>query len=506
MKKAVIKTSLFICFLTISILAKAQTSDETKRLEKIKHLVAVINAHPDSIAAHRVYIYLAGWDNMLLQQNYKTWLQRSRFSTNALLQLGWNAGERPEAKQFFLKALETDSTRAEIWNALAGANFIAGDNLKYSEYKKRASELAPDNADYAASYMYSLEKIDPAKYKSLLVTFEDRFPNTVRGAQSLYRLALEETDTATRIKAFEKLSTVYYLHKDWIIGSVKDLYDLYLQTDPQKAVELANTYHWPPKAVQAQKILMIKQFSAERKYGQALVVIDSLEQMKNLYQADLLVYKKAELYDLMGASGRAYDTLMKKMIKTPTAKLHNLLVKYGDKIGKQESDVSADWWKMLEQNANMAPVFSSKLFTADKRVSLSDYRGKVVLLTFWFPGCGPCRAEFPHFENVLKKFDRGQVAYLGVNAMEEQDGNVLNVVDKEMLTFTPLHGTRKAEKLFNFTVFPTNFLIDKQGRIIFRDFEIGDDNEDLLELMINQLLNADKIVQPRLIADTMKKN
>ncbi len=67
------------------------------------------------------------------------------------------------------------------------------------------------------------------------------------------------------------------------------------------------------------------------------------------------------------------------------------------------------------------------------QVSLSDYKGKVVLLTFWFPGCGPCRDEFPHFEKVLKGFREQPVSYVGINMARQQDSYVIPFVKKQWL-------------------------------------------------------------------------
>jgi len=121
---------------------------------------------------------------------------------------------------------------------------------------------------------------------------------------------------------------------------------------------------------------------------------------------------------------------------------------------------------------------------------LADYKGKVVLLTYWFPGCGPCRGEFPHFESVLKKFNRNDVAYLGLNVEPLQDEAVVPFLKESGYTFTALHDSRKRVKgnLDDNNSEPTNFLIDQKGRIVFSKFRIDENNEKTLELMIKELL------------------
>jgi len=115
----------------------------------------------------------------------------------------------------------------------------------------------------------------------------------------------------------------------------------------------------------------------------------------------------------------------------------------------------------------------------------------VVLLTYWFPGCGPCRVEFPHFEAVLKKFKTSDIAYLGLNLEPSQDEAVLPFLKESGYTFTALHdawGRNKGNLPANGA--PTNYLIDRKGRIIFSNFRIDTENEKTLELMIKEMLAA----------------
>jgi hypothetical protein len=51
-----------------------------------------------------------------------------------------------------------------------------------------------------------------------------------------------------------------------------------------------------------------------------------------------------------------------------------------------------------------------------KPMKLSDYRGKVVLLTFWGHWCGPCRSMYPHERSLVKRLEGQPFALLGVNS------------------------------------------------------------------------------------------
>ena len=140
--------------------------------------------------------------------------------------------------------------------------------------------------------------------------------------------------------------------------------------------------------------------------------------------------------------------------------------------------------------AKAAPVFDLYAYQTDHSVSLKDYRGKVVLLTFWFPGCGPCRGEFPHFQEVLNKFKGQDIAYVGINVFPGQDPYVLPFMHSSGYSFTPLRdrdGT--IQKAYHVQGEPSNFLIDRDGRIIFSNFMIQNPKaQRMLEMMISSLL------------------
>jgi hypothetical protein len=95
----------------------------------------------------------------------------------------------------------------------------------------------------------------------------------------------------------------------------------------------------------------------------------------------------------------------------------------------------------------------------------------------------------PHFENVLKKFDRTDLAFLGINVSPEQDDYVLPFMKGTKFSFTPLRGNGKwAGEVYHVRGEPTNFLIDQEGKIVYSNFMINGDNEQMLEMMINSML------------------
>jgi len=136
-----------------------------------------------------------------------------------------------------------------------------------------------------------------------------------------------------------------------------------------------------------------------------------------------------------------------------------------------------------------APELTAKSLDG-RPVSLSDFRGNVVLLNVWATWCPPCIKELPALERLHRKLgpEGLKVVAVSVDAPAAVAGpyNELQAyVDHLQLTFTILHDAEsRAQDLFAPTGLPTTVLIDRQGRI--RNTILGarewDDEEHVREI------------------------
>jgi len=99
----------------------------------------------------------------------------------------------------------------------------------------------------------------------------------------------------------------------------------------------------------------------------------------------------------------------------------------------------------------------------DKPQALADYRGKVVLLDFWYRGCGWCIRSMPALKKVAEHYAGQPVAVLGMNTDHDLD-DAKFVVDKLGLNYTNLKAEGLPEK-FKVHGFPTLIMIDQAGKI-----------------------------------------
>lgn len=106
----------------------------------------------------------------------------------------------------------------------------------------------------------------------------------------------------------------------------------------------------------------------------------------------------------------------------------------------------------------------------EKPVSPSDYRGKVVLLTFWATWCEPCKKEMPEIEAAYEEHKEEGLVVLAVNFGEKAD-QAEEFAKKMGLTF-PIVVDRRANiaERYGVVSLPVTFFIDPNGIIRERVF------------------------------------
>ncbi|TAM93726.1 MAG: AhpC/TSA family protein [Chitinophagaceae bacterium] len=110
-----------------------------------------------------------------------------------------------------------------------------------------------------------------------------------------------------------------------------------------------------------------------------------------------------------------------------------------------------------------------------KRISLSDYKGKYVLLDFWGSWCEPCREENPKLVKIYKDFKSKGFDILGVS-IETKKKEWLNAVSHDNITWQDVSDLKgdnnKAVLIYGIYRYPSNFLIDPNGIIIAKNLSM----------------------------------
>ncbi len=139
----------------------------------------------------------------------------------------------------------------------------------------------------------------------------------------------------------------------------------------------------------------------------------------------------------------------------------------------------------------MAPDFTLKDMD-DNTWTLSSLRGKVVMVNFWATWCPPCREEIPSMESIYQALLEDNFIVLAINQWETPDHvfsymGQLEVYPNFPILFDPDSSVSEA---FGVKGLPTTFLIDKQGRVIYRAVGGRNFNHPEVRALIQELISS----------------
>ena len=136
----------------------------------------------------------------------------------------------------------------------------------------------------------------------------------------------------------------------------------------------------------------------------------------------------------------------------------------------------------------LAPDFSASLYSGKGEITLSDLRGKTVILNFWATWCAPCVKELPYFEEIALKYpDQIYVLALHSNLVTEDVQSYLN---KTPYAFSfGIDATGKIIQSFGgSTMLPQTVVIDENGVIVYN--AVGSMTIESLEKLAKQTLSS----------------
>lgn len=495
--------TLLLLTLLIAGPALAQQPKKVKAdAEEIASLKKAVESNLADAAAHAAYIKSVGVEEPALKQQYEAWENANPGQLAIPLAYGTAlySAELPEAKPWLLKVVNKDPKQAKVWQMLSFDAERWGDFAAGRGYMKKASEAEPKSPDYAFYYASSQKTVDSALHHKLMLSIPEKFPGTERGAQALYWLALRSESPKVKTEVYELLKKKYNPEKSgWCSGGMGNYFDFLLKNDAAKALKLSaymvsfdsmrGRDEWVKKQAITKAIIDARALNKKGKSKEALALLNKFTPVRYSYTKEALLIEKAKFASAAGNNKMAYDSLLVYYATEPTDEIMKLMSGYAKKTGKDKNAIQQDVWELRKAGAKPATVFSLDNYLTPGKTSLADLKGKVVLVTYWFPGCGPCRGEFPHFENVVRKFSKDQIAYIGINMVLDQDPYVVPFMKQSGYSFTPIRD--EADKRGNLVAVgaPTNYLIDKEGNIVFRNFRTDERNERTLELMISELLD-----------------
>ena len=408
-----------------------------------------------------------------------------------------------KVRQYTNEAIALDPGLADGYSTLALIADVSGDKERELELLRKAAETAPESPDKAFYYAATLNKTDPALGRIASLGVAERFPESERGAQALYWLAYRTEDRSEQIALYERLRTTYAPEDfSWSASGMTLLADLYSESHPEKALALAeqmvaatveepdgwSAEIWNDRLTFQRNVVKGNKLIADGQYQQAAELLEGTS-IPRYVNANVFHETQARALDGAGRTVEAYEYLLPLAAKEPTDRIHAATHVYAEKLGKDDKTMRAEIRDALAEDAEQIEDFSFERYDTGERVSLSDFKGKVVLLNFWYPFCGPCRGENPDLQKVLEKYGPKGFEILALNVHPEEDQFVLPYANGNGFDFIQLRSDMEFAKTeFQARGMPTNFLLDVEGRKVLKLPPISGTRVRTLELQIESLL------------------
>lgn len=176
-----------------------------------------------------------------------------------------------------------------------------------------------------------------------------------------------------------------------------------------------------------------------------------------------------------------YDLLSERVKATPNARF----------IASQIETAKA--WKEAKGRITAgakAPDFTLTGIDG-RKVSLSDFRGRYVLLDFWGSWCGPCRQANKHMKTLYEKYkERADFAMISL-ALDRDDKAWRKAVEEDGLTWTQVNmcetpsGPQSVSVIYAISMYPTQILVSPDGSIMAVHFGYNEKKDDIAGMLEN---------------------
>jgi thiol-disulfide isomerase/thioredoxin len=121
------------------------------------------------------------------------------------------------------------------------------------------------------------------------------------------------------------------------------------------------------------------------------------------------------------------------------------------------------------------------VYSADK------LKNKILVINYWFVGCGPCEVEMPELNELVEKYKSiDDVVF--ISFARSSKSKIVKFLDKNPFRYPVVVMTDDFAKEFKISAYPTNYIIDKEGTFHHASSGIGIAAVDILEEKIETAL------------------
>ena len=120
------------------------------------------------------------------------------------------------------------------------------------------------------------------------------------------------------------------------------------------------------------------------------------------------------------------------------------------------------------------------------KYSIESLRNKIIVLNFWFTNCAPCIKEMPDLNKMKEKYQKEDVVFFAITYNKKE--LVKPFLERTKLDFIIIPNDQKTIDDFQIKFFPTNILINKEGKVEFINETFVSNGIEIIDNKIEKLL------------------
>ena len=121
-------------------------------------------------------------------------------------------------------------------------------------------------------------------------------------------------------------------------------------------------------------------------------------------------------------------------------------------------------------------------------INLSDFIGRVVLVDFFYESCYPCMLALPKLMALYEKYKSKGLVVVGIDPIDKNENDLKSFLEKKGVTYTVLLGGKDLIRDYHLSGYPTIYILDKSGKILFDLAGYSRGVEDVFEEVVKKAL------------------
>jgi len=146
-------------------------------------------------------------------------------------------------------------------------------------------------------------------------------------------------------------------------------------------------------------------------------------------------------------------------------------------------DYSPDKRSKPLPNDTIAPNWDLVSLSHEK-ISLQQLKGQLVLIDFFYKNCFNCLQAMPVLQSLNDKYKNKGLRIIGIDPFDKNENELNTFLKKRGINYSIVLSGKETAKAYRVSGYPTLYLVDKSGKIVFLQVGYGKDTEATLEEII----------------------